>query len=97
MAEKIRRAGGDGAPQGDANFKRSAPLPLESTDPQAAPRLWRDVLPIHPASAAGLVVTGRADFQPLLKRQTVRLIFYKLWQNPMRSIGRNARKSSNRS
>jgi hypothetical protein len=64
MAEKIRRAGGDGAPQGDANFKRSAPLPLESTDPQAAPRLWRDVLPIHPASAAGLVVTGRADFQP---------------------------------
>jgi ParB-like chromosome segregation protein Spo0J len=37
MTEKIRRAAGDGAPQGDANFKRSAPLAPDSTDLQAAP------------------------------------------------------------
>jgi hypothetical protein len=32
-----------------------------------------------------------------LKRRTESLSFYKLWQSLMRSIGRNARKSSNRS
>jgi hypothetical protein len=36
VTQKERRRAGDTTPQGDANFKRSAPLAPESTDPQAA-------------------------------------------------------------
>jgi hypothetical protein len=45
---------------GNAAVSKASPQ-----DPQAAPKSWRDVLPVHPAaaSATGLVVTGPDHFQ----------------------------------
>jgi hypothetical protein len=47
---------------GNDNARSSKPQPQ---NPQAAPKSWRDVLPIHPAAetATGFVVTAPAHFQ----------------------------------
>src|SRR5262245_62269364 len=47
---------------GNDNARSSKPQPQ---NPQAAPKSWRDVVPIHPAAetATGFVVTAPAHFQ----------------------------------
>src|SRR5262245_35911342 len=73
---------------GVGNARSSKPEPQ---NPQAAPKSWRDVLPIHPAAetATGFVVTAPAHFQRLRPTAT-RLIFYKLWQSPSGPLARDS-------